>query len=262
MYVFFLSRTPRETQNFNYSPQISNMKFYDLHVHSAFSAGESSIEQLAETVHKLGYAGFCFSAYYEGESQIKKLHEEIEKVKKKFPIEVYLGFEARDLKEVDKLRQIRRKFDIFLVHGGDLDLNRAAVETPEVDILTHPELNRNDSGLNDVLLRLAAKNKIAIELNFREVMNASKNTRAKILKNISQNVRLAKKTKAPIVVCSGAVSHFELKDPQVLISFANYLGLDMKDAKDSLSKIPEAGLSEAKQRRSEEWIMPGVRIVK
>lgn len=238
------------------------MNFYDLHVHSAFSAGESSIEQLAETAHELGYKGFCFSAYFENENQIKRLQEEIEKVRGKVPIEVYLGFEARDAKELEKLRQIRRRFDVLLVHGGDLELNRTAVETPEVDILTHPELNRNDSGLNDVLLRIAAKNRVAIEINFREVVNASKNTRAKILKNISQNVKIAKKVKAPIVVCSGALSHFELKDPEVLVSFVNYLGLEMSDAKDSLSKIPEAGLKESKQRKSEKWVMPGVKVVK
>jgi ribonuclease P/MRP protein subunit RPP1 len=238
------------------------MKSYDLHIHSAFSAGESSIEQLANTAHDLGYTGFCFSAYYEGENQIKKLQEEIEKIKKEVPIEVYLGFEARDAKEIEKLKLVRKKFDVLLVHGGSVEVNRIAVETPEVDILTHPELGRNDSGLNDVLLRFAAKNKVAIEINFREVLNASKNTRAKILKNISQNVRMAKKLKVPIIICSGALSHFELKDPQVLASFANCIGLDMTNAKNSISKIPENILEESKKRKNESWLMPGVRLVK
>lgn len=238
------------------------MKFYDLHVHSAFSSGESSVEQLAATAHTLGYAGICFSAYYENESQAKNLQSEIEKVKRKIPIEIYLGFEARDAKEVEKLKQIRRRFDLLLVHGGDVELNRLAVETPEVDVLTHPEFNRNDSGLNDVLLRLAAKNKVAIEVNFREVLNSNKNTRAKILKNISQNVRMAKKLKVPIVVCSGALSHYELKDPQVLSSFASCIGLEIGAAKNSVSKIPESILAESKKRNREDWVMPGVRVVK
>lgn len=242
--------------------EITNMKFYDLHVHSAFSSGESSLEQIAGMAKELGYVGFCFSAYYDGEKQIKKLKEEIASVRRKIPIEIYLGFEARNEKEIEKLRLVRRSFDILLVHGGNLDLNRKAVETTEVDVLTHPELERNDSGLNDVLLRLAAKNKVAIEINFREVLNASKGTRAKILKNISQNVSLARKTKAPVVVCSGAVSHYEMKDPLVLSSFANYVGMEMKNAKDSLSRIPEALLKESKSRKSRNWVMPGVRVTR
>ena len=31
------------------------MKFFDLHIHSAFSGGQSSLEQLASTAKELGY---------------------------------------------------------------------------------------------------------------------------------------------------------------------------------------------------------------
>jgi RNase P/RNase MRP subunit p30 len=39
---------------------------------------------------------------------------------------------------------------------------------------------------------MAATNGVAIEMNFREVLNASKNTRAKILKNMTQNMNIAR----------------------------------------------------------------------
>lgn len=237
------------------------MRFYDLHVHSAFSSGQSSLEQIARAAKDMGYAGFCFSAYYKGEDQVKQIQAEIEKVRQKVKIEIYLGFEARDAKDLEKLRNIRRRFDILLVHGGDLKMNRLAVETPEVDILTHPELNRNDSGMNDVLMRLAAKNNVAIEINFNEVASSSRGTRAKIMRNIAANVRLAKRCRAPVAVCSGALSHWEIKDPQTLVSFAHVLGMEMGDAKDSLSKIPEAGLKESKERKGLRWVMPGVKVV-
>src|SRR3989338_5469939 len=139
------------------------MNFYDLHVHSAFSEGESSLEQLASTAKKLGYKGICFSEYYKNDAQMSKLKIEIQKVKEKIGIEVFLGFEALNLKELETLRQKRKQFDILLSHGGDLRMNRTAVETPEVDILTHPEMDRQDSGLNHVLVKLAARNKVAIE---------------------------------------------------------------------------------------------------
>lgn len=238
------------------------MPFYDLHIHSAFSEGESSLEQLASTAKKLGYSGICFSEYFENDSQIKNLWEEILKVKGEVGIEIFLGFEARNEKELMKLVERRTKFDVLLVHGGDLRLNRIACGTPEVDILTHPEFNRNDSGLNHVLLKSAAKNNVAIEINFRQVLIASKKTRSKILSNIEKNVRLAKKLKAPLIICSGAISHWELRDPKVLNSFAMQLGLDLKNAENSLSKVPQEILERSKERRSEKWIMPGVKIVK
>lgn len=235
---------------------------YDLHIHSAFSEGESSLEELASTAKALGYKGICFAEYYEGKNQIKKLQAEIKKVKQKIGIEIFLGFEARSVKELKFLEKIRRNFDILLARGGDLELNRIACETPEVDILTHPEYERLDSGLDHVSVKLAVKNRVAIEVNFREILISSKATRSKILANIQNNIKLAKKFKAPIILCSGALSHFELKDPNVIVSFATQLGLELKESKDAITKIPESIIKQAKERKSEKWISPGVKIVK
>lgn len=236
------------------------MRYFDLHLHSAFSGGTSSLEQLAQTAKELGYAGICFAEYFQNENQIKKLKEEIAKAGEKVGIEIYLGFEARNPKELSNLVKRRRMFDILLVHGGDLRTNRLACETPQVDILTHPENNRNDSGLNQVLVKFAAQNKVAIEINFREILLASRKTRSMIMKNIANNVMLAKKFHAPIILCSGGISHFELKSPEVMISMANLLGLELNEAKECITKVPENIVKKAKERKSEKWIMPGVRI--
>jgi len=238
------------------------MNFYDLHVHSAFSEGESTIEQLASTAKLLGYAGICFAEYYKGEEQIKKLAAEIEKVKEKIGMEVFLGFEANNSKELNILADKRKKFDVLLVHGGQVSLNREAVETPEVDILTHPEFNRYDSGLNHIMMKFAAKNNVAIEINFREVLMSSKKSRSGLLQNMRTNTMLAKKYHTPLIVSSGAVSHWELRDPQALASFASQLGLDLSDATACMSKVPEKIVRESEQRRSEGWIQPGVKIMK
>ncbi len=236
------------------------MSFYDLHIHSAFSEGQSSLEQLASTAKELGYTGICFSEYFRNDEQIKKLEKEIQKVREKIKIEIFLGFEARSIAELAKLVDKRRKFDVLLVHGGDLKLNRIACETPEVDILTHPELNRYDSGLNHILVKAASKNNVAMEINFREILLANKKSRSKILSNIEQNVKLAKKYKTTIIICSGAVSHFELRDHLVLSSFATELGLGLKEAKGSISKVPENILKQTKERQKEKWIIPGVMV--
>lgn len=236
------------------------MNCFDLHMHSAFSGGESSLEQLAKTAKQLGYRGICFVFYYQDENQKEILLAEIERIKKEVGIEAWLGFEARDLKELRVLAQNRRSFDILLARGGDLEMNRSACETPEVDILTHPEYQRTDSGLDHVCMKLAAKNNVAIEMNFREILLTNKKTRALVLSNISRNIRLAKEYRAPVILCSGAISHWELRDPECLISMAIQLGLNLKDAKESISEIPERIVKQVKERRSEKWIIPGVRV--
>lgn len=238
------------------------MKFYDLHLHSAFSEGTSSIEQLASTAKQLGYSGICFAEYFKNLNQIKKLSKDIEKIKQKVGMEIFLGFEARNSKEVAKLANIRRKFDVLLVRGGDLKLNRLACETPEADILTHPEYERFDSGLNHVLVKEAARNNVAIEVNFREILITSKNSRSRVLHNIAQNIKLAKKYHAPVILCSGAISHFELRDSFIMISMANQLGLELNEAKNSISEIPEKILLQTEERKGDKWVLPGVRVIK
>lgn len=220
------------------------------------------MEQLASTAKELEYSGICFAEYFKNYYQAKNLYEQIGKIRKNVGMEIFLGFEARSRKELDNLSAIRRKFDVLLVRGGDLELNRSACETPEVDILTHPEYERFDSGLNHVLVKLAAKNNVAIEMNFREILITSKGTRSRALSSIENNIRLAKKFHAPVILCSGAISHFELRSPECMVSIANQLGLELNEARNSVSKIPEKILNQSKERKGGKWISPGIKVVK
>jgi ribonuclease P/MRP protein subunit RPP1 len=237
------------------------MNFYDFHVHSEFSEGESTIEEIANRAKLLGYKGICFTTYLDDKNKIKKTKEIISKLSKQIGIDIFVGFEARNTSELDKLIKLRREYDVLLVKGSDLLLNRKAVETKEVDILTHPEYNRRDSGFNHVMAQLAAENNVAIEINFREILNSSKNTRANIMHKIKTNVEICKKYKVPVIVCSGSVTHWQLNDPKVLISMGCLLGLELKEAKKAISEIPENIIKMIKERQDERWIRPGVKVV-
>jgi len=233
--------------------------YFDFHVHSAFSEGESSLREIAAQAKILGYHGICFAEYFKDKETMEKLKQELEQVEKEVKIKMFLGFEARNANELKRLVKLRRKYDVLLVRGGDLSINRLGVETPEVDILTHPELGRKDPGLNHVLVKEAAKNNVAIEINFRSIMLSTKSTRALVIKHMMENVKLCKKYKAPIITCSGAISHWQLRDPKVLISTAVMLGLELKQAKETVSSVPQKIIEQIKERSSGKWIMPGVK---
>jgi len=238
------------------------MRAFDLHIHSSFSEGKSTIYEIANHAKILGFSGICISNYFYELKEIHKLKDEIARVSREVGIEIYLGFEAKNTVELNRLRNIRREYDILMVRGGKLGLNRKAVETKEVDILTHPEYERKDSGLNHTMAKLAAKNDVAIEVNFREILINSKATRSRIMHNIAQNIRLCNKYKAPIILTSGSISHWELKDPWVIMSMANILGLELAEAKRAISEIPEKIITNVKEKQEKKWIMPGVKIFK
>jgi len=237
------------------------MNFYDFHIHSEFSEGESSVEDIAKRAKLLGFKGICIVEYFKNLNRMKNLRKTILEISKKIGIDIFIGFEAKTLVDLKKLVGMRKEYDVLLVSGHDLNLNRKAVQTKEVDVLTHPEFNRKDSGLNHVMARLAAKNHVAIEINFREILQSSKNTRSHILHNMTENVRLCKKFKAPVMISSGASSHWQLKDPKILISMGCLLGLELNEAKGALSDIPEGIIKMIKEREGKDWIRPGVKIV-
>jgi len=237
------------------------MNFYDFHIHSEFSEGESSIEEIANRAKLLGYKGICFTTYLDDKNKIKKTKEIVSKCSKRIGVDIFIGFEARNISELDKLIKLRKDYDVLLVKGSDLLLNRKAVETKEVDILTHPEYNRKDSGFNHVMAELAAQNNVAIEINFREILNSSKNTRANIMHKIKNNVEICKKYKSPVIICSGAVTHWQLRDPKVLMSMGCLLGLELSESKKTLSEVPENIVKMIKERQDEKWVRPGVKVV-
>ncbi|KYK35676.1 MAG: hypothetical protein AYK18_02825 [Theionarchaea archaeon DG-70] len=238
------------------------MNFYDFHIHSQFSEGGSSIEDITKRANLLGFKGICIAENLKNLNKIKSLRKNVLEVSEKMGIAILIGFEAETAEELKKLVGVRREYDVLLVKGYDLDLNRKAVQTKEVDILTHPEFNRKDSGFNHVMARLASKNNVAIEINFREILTSSKNTRSYICHNIRENIRLCKKFKVPLIISSGAVSHWQLKDPKILMSMGCLLDLELNEAKKALSETPMNIIKMIKERQSKEWIRPGVKIVR
>lgn len=121
--------------------------------------------------------------------------------------------------------------DKNIVLGGDLKVNREAVENPKVDILLSPENNKKrdflffrNSGLNQVLCKLAAKNKVTIGFNFSSILNSSGNERAKILGRMRQNYKFCKKYKVKMVFSTFAKKKYELRSFDLMRVFERILG--------------------------------------
>jgi RNase P/RNase MRP subunit p30 len=87
-------------------------------------------------------------------------------------------------------------------------------------------------------------------LNFREILNyRQKKLGQKVLSNIEANIKISKKsTKPQIILCSGAISHWELRDPEVMISMATQLGLELETSKKSITDVPENIIKKIKER--------------
>jgi RNase P/RNase MRP subunit p30 len=107
-------------------------------------------------------------------------------------------------KEIQKLKKQKQP---IIVLAQSPEFNRKILENPDVDILLGCEihnrkdsLKQRDSGLNEVLCKLATKNNIKIAINLPALIRLPKIQKAKALARIMQNIMLCKKTKTHIIV--------------------------------------------------------------
>jgi len=144
----------------------------------------------------------------------------------------------------NNIKELRKKIDsannLIVVKGNSDEINRAALENKRTDILLSPEYGREkdfihfrNSGLNQVLCKLANKNKIAIGFNFSDLINAEK--KEIILGKMMQNVILCRKYKVKIVIGSFANKKNEIKNRSELMSFGKVLGMNGKEVKEGLN---------------------------
>jgi len=145
-----------------------------------------------------------------------------------------LKIETEKIKIIDtkegKLRsEIQKTKELVVVQGGNDKINRLAVENRNVAVLLSPEKGKSkdfmfsrNSGLNQVLCKLAAKNHVSIGFNFSDILDSKE--KRKILGRMAQNVRLCKKYKVKMIFSSFARSKYELRSEAILASFAKILG--------------------------------------
>lgn len=106
--------------------------------------------------------------------------------------------DTSNIERAKKLLKTERSLKI--VKAVEDAFNRALLEYGKFDVLLSPEAgNRQntlrgiDSGLNEVLARIAAKNNIAIGIDIDELRVLPKMQRAQRLSKIRQNIKLCRK---------------------------------------------------------------------
>lgn len=136
------------------------------------------------------------------------------------------------------VNKLRNKVKIILVESSDKD--RYVLERTKADLIFNLENQKRDfmhhrnSGLNQVLCKLAKKRGIAIGFNFNLVLNKEGMERSQVLGRMMQNIRFCRKYKINMVIASFAKKPFEMRSAHDLVSFGISLGMHPKEAKDSL----------------------------
>ncbi|HIG97659.1 MAG TPA: hypothetical protein HA230_04935 [Candidatus Aenigmarchaeota archaeon] len=217
------------------------MTHYDLHVHTSLSIGENSVEDVAKMAKRLELSGIGIVRYYPVTENLPKI-EGIDLISS-------IMLKAAKPDELNAMAEkARSKAEILMVHGGDYDVNRAACENPLIDVLCHPELGRKDSGLDHICVRAAHDNNVAIEINFREVLESYKRNRIYVLSAMKKNIELCKKYETKIVSSSSAVTVWGMRSGRELAALTHLLGLELGKSIETSSTIPEQIIRENREK--------------
>lgn len=242
------------------------LKFYDFHIQGR---NYNSDKKLIFEAKRLGYSGVSLLYSKDDYSESKEYLTEIENEINSIPLKddnsvsysesnlpnisdsnlnqeknfnIYPGIKIFPKNSEDLKRQIRssrKKTNILMAVGGDLKINRAACENIQLDILSRPYYKRRDCGINHVLSKEAAKNNVAIELNICDILRARSPIRSKIMAHFQEIVKLQKKFKFPLIISSGAVSTYDLRNPKDLNALSRCFGLNKNEVNLAISNNPK-----------------------
>lgn len=125
------------------------------------------------------------------------------------------------------------KADLVFARGGTVQKNRKFLGSQRIHVLACPY------PFDTFQARLAADNKVALEICFREIETPTTYLRVRMLARLHTTIHLARKYHAPLVITSGAQSEEEVKSPRELVAFGRILGLSYGEAKASIYMIPQ-----------------------
>ncbi len=224
----------------------------DLQMHSTWSDGKTSIEEMARACAERGYAYMAITDHSQAMAMVQGLTperaraqwEEIADVRERIPeIELFTSVEVDILKggDLDMPDDVLEELDLVVVSVHSLmDLDRKAmtdrvvraIAHPTVDILAHPtgrRINRREPFELDMetVLEAAAEHSVAVELNA--------NPRRLDLNDV--HVHRAKELGVPVVISTDAHSPAGLDDMRFGVDQARRGWLEPSDVLNTRSLV-------------------------
>lgn len=137
-----------------------------------------------------------------------------------------------------QIQLLKKSGKEIVVQSQDDEFNRKIFENKDVDIITSLEFDRKDflkqrdSGLNEILCRLAKENNIKIGINISKIIRLDKLEKARVLARVRQNIFLCSKIRCKMIVLN---NHNYGK--QEVMSFFISLGGNTKQGEEAFKDL-------------------------
>lgn len=223
-------------------------------------------EEIIARAGELGYSCMVFLYDFDKREQISRKKQEFSK--EKIDVKIGICLRPRTISQLKKqLNYFYMEADFIAVCSSKEEIVREAVSSPKADAVFDVATatgrdapHYRNSGFNQVLADLAAKNKVAYGVDFSQILDLEGWPRAKLWGREAQNTYICRR-RLPIIIASFAKNQWGLRKPEDLSAISRLLGLNFPQSKAAVSSNIANILKIKAQRRNREYIMPGVRLV-
>ena len=157
------------------------------------------------------------------------------------------------------INKYRAKSNYISCLGGDLKINRSVCENPRIDVLSRPYYKRRDSGMNHVLAKEAARNNVAIELCFRDILNNHLRYRANVISCFKEILMFHRKFKFPLILTTDSKSIYDVRSTRDIVTFFKSIGFSEEEIYNGFYYYPKQIVDFNKERKS--MIVKGVKLI-
>ena len=249
------------------------MKFYDLNLR-----GQNYEKDLAliKEANKFGWdylnLNYTYADFDESIQYLDDLNEELSNIdfnetyrikKTNFDyakVSMGINILSSNSNEIRKItNKYREKSNYISCLGGDLKINRFVCENYKIDVLSRPYYKRRDSGMNHVLAKEAAKNNVAIELCFRDILNNHLRYRANVIASFKEILMFHRKFNFPLILTTDSKSLYDIRSTRDIVAFFKSIGFNDKEIYNGFYYYPKEILDFNHERKN--MIVRGVKII-
>lgn len=235
-------------------------KYFELDLQTDASSGEDDPRVMIRRAEAMGFDCVAISDYLRNRRELEDLSRRLETIETDVNVQLGVKIKTNDRKQLKKkINLFRDLVPVIIVHGGEVEINRAAVDNPKVDILAHPNRGRKNAGVDHVIANKAADNDVALQLSLQQLLTNYGKYRSHILNQQQRIIKLCQKYGTPLITSNSTGKAREIRGGRALAALPYTLGLDVDQALDTVSDQCRAILTRAEEVKDRSFIRPGVR---
>ena len=217
--------------------------------------------EVIETLENFNFSGACI--FYDANTYDESILNEFEELNESTTLKLYHGICIDETNPQLLRKHIQRyykKVDLIMANGNNDKINRAISESPQIDIINRPYMNKRNSGINHVLAKFFKENNITVNINLKDILSNRGYYKAKLLNQINQLLMLQNKYQFRCILSSGSTSFYDVRSPRSMILLSQLMDMDIEYGKKLISDNPQEIIENITIHK--ESVVEGVKIIK